>query len=241
MNAREQSTELRILVVDAHLIVREVLRLILEGEPDFMLVGDASDGATAVRRVGELQPHVVLMDVRMPGMDGLEAIAQIRQRWPEVAVVIVITYDDDELILRGLRAGASGYLLKDVDRATLFHTVRAAARGETLLALPILASLLKNAAPVAEQAPKAGKQTRESVLTERERSVLEAVARGARNKEIAAHLGISEPTVKTHLTNLYAKLNVDSRASAVAVATERRLISLVPQSSDEGYRQRMLY
>jgi NarL family two-component system response regulator YdfI len=241
MKREEQPAQLRILVVDDHVIVREGLRLILEGEPDLRLVGDAGDGATALRLVGELQPHVVLMDVRMPGMDGLEAIAQIRQHWPEVAVVILTTYDDDELILKGLRAGASGYLLKDVDRATLFHAIRAAARGETLLSPPVLASLLKSTAPAPVQAQKLSKQEGGSVLTERERSVLEAVARGARNKEIAAHLGISEPTVKTHLANLYAKLNVDSRASAVAVAIERGLLSLVQQRGNEGYRQRMLY
>ncbi len=217
---------LRILVADDHYVVREGLRLILEGEPDLALVGNAGDGATAVRLAGELAPDVVLMDLRMPGMDGLQAIEQIRQRWPQIAVVILTTYDDDELMLKGLRAGAAGYLLKDVERATLFHAIRAAVRGETLLPSSVLARLLEGTSRSRKQSGPVGK----AVLTEREQAVLQAVASGARNKEIAVHLGISEPTVKTHLTNLYGKLNVDSRASAVAVGVELGLLSFARKS-----------
>ena len=231
---RGEKSALRILVVDDHLIVREGLRLILEGEPDFVLVGDAADGATAVLLAGELEPDVVLMDLRMPNMDGLEAIEQIRQRWPEMAVVILTTYDDDALMLKGLRAGAAGYLLKDVDRATLFHAIRTAARGETLLAPAALERLLVAASSEPARASRLQRQSRQMVeveLTPREQAVLEAVARGERNKEIATRLRISEPTVKSHLTNLYAKLNVDSRASAVAVAVERGLLLLAKKNT----------
>lgn len=220
---QDQKTALRILVADDHLVVRAGLRLLLEGEADIELVGDAADGAEAVRLVEELEPDVVLMDLRMPGLSGLEATELIRQRWPGVVVVILTTYDDDDLMLKGLRAGASGYLLKDVERATLLRAIRTAVRGETLLPSPVLARLLEST----RKPQKPGRQAGEGILTERELAVLEAVARGARNKEIAAHLGISEPTVKTHLANLYARLNVDSRASAVAVAVERGLLSLV--------------
>lgn len=232
-NTQNEQPPLRILVADDHFIVRAGLRLILEDEPDFVLVGDAADGAEAVGLVEELEPQVVLMDLRMPGMDGLTALAEIRRRWPHVAVVILTTYDDDALMLKGLRAGASGYLLKDVERSTLFHAIRAAARGETLLSSTVLARLLSDPASTSSrtsQLSAPGAQMSGTALTQREQAVLEAVARGERNKEIAVHLGISEPTVKTHLTNLYAKLAVDSRASAVAVAVERGLLSFAKKS-----------
>ncbi len=125
-------TELiRILIADDHEVVREGLRLILEGEEDFLLVGEAANGQEALQLAGELQPRLILMDLRMPGMDGLEAIEHIRTRWPEMAIVILTTYNEDELMARGLRAGAQGYLLKDTKRQVLFDTLRAAARGSS--------------------------------------------------------------------------------------------------------------
>src|SRR5215472_18353995 len=141
MNSEREA--IRVVVVDDHLIVREGLRMMLElaGE-GFALVGDAADGTTALHVVEELQPDVVLMDLRMPGMDGLEAIAHIRTRWPQIAVVILTTYNEDDLMLRGLRAGACGYLLKDVSRETMLRAIRSAARGEALLQQEVLARLL---------------------------------------------------------------------------------------------------
>src|SRR5438270_12683314 len=124
---------IRVVVADDHLVVREGLRLILEGQDEFTLVGDAADGATAVALVADLQPDVVLVDLRMPGMGGLEAVSQIHRAWPRVALVILTTYNDDELMLQALQAGARGYLIKDTTRETLFQAIRAAARGETLL------------------------------------------------------------------------------------------------------------
>lgn len=214
---------LRIVVVDDHLVVREGLRMMLEiaGE-GFALVGDAADGATALRLVEELQPDVVLMDLRMPGMDGIEAIAHIRARWPHVAVVILTTYNEDEMMLRGLRAGACGYLLKDTNRETLFHAIRTAARGDLLIQPDIMARILAQTGNVTPTAPSTSVESIE--LTEREREVLQAVARGERSKEIAAHLGISLRTVGAHLTSIYTKLGVDSRTSAVALAIERGLL-----------------
>lgn len=211
---------IRVLIADDHLVVREGLQLILGSQPDFELVGEAADGATAVRLAGELQPDVVLMDLRMPGMDGLEAIGHIRRQWPEIAIVILTTFNEDDLMLRGLQAGARSFLLKDTDRQTLFHTIRAAAQGETLLQPDILARVLTHT----QSPPASSHQPPATDLTERELEVLTAVARGDRNKEIALRLGVTERTVKAHLTNVYNKLGVDSRAAAVSVAIQQGIL-----------------
>jgi NarL family two-component system response regulator YdfI len=212
---------IRILIADDHLIIRQGLRLILETEDDFELVGEASDGAEAVRLCKMLQPDVVLMDLRMPTMDGLTAIETLRAEQPGIAVVILTTFNEDELMFRGLQAGARGYLLKDTDRATLFDTLRAAARGETLLKPEIMARVLTRTS-----APGTVTKPQEPVsLTDREREVLQSVARGERSKEIAIQLGISERTVKAHLASIYSKLGVDSRAAAIAVAAQMGLLA----------------
>jgi len=209
---------IRVLIADDHLIVREGLRLILETGEGFELVGEAADGAQAVRLARELSPDVVLMDLRMPNVDGLTAIERLRAEQPQIAVVILTTYNEDDLMMRGLRAGARGYLLKDTDRDTLLNTIRAAARGETLLKPEIMARLLSQAEP------HSAKPHGALDLTEREREVLQAVARGERSKEIAARLGITERTVKAHLASIYNKLGVDSRAAAIAIASQRGLL-----------------
>jgi NarL family two-component system response regulator YdfI len=209
---------IRILIADDHEVVREGLRLLLEDESDFAVVGEAGDGAEAVRLIGEVHPQVVLMDLRMPGMDGLAAVEKIRAQWSEVAVVILTTYNEDELLLRGLRAGARGYLLKDTKRQILFDALRAAARGEALLQPEILARALNASSP----AQKTDRDT--TLLTDREREVLAGVAHGERSKEIAARLGISERTVKAYLSSIYEKLGVDSRAAAIAEASRRGLL-----------------
>ncbi len=214
---------IRLLIADDHEVVREGLRLLLETEEDFQVVGEAADGAAAVQLTGELQPQVVLMDLRMPGMDGLTAIDQIRVRWPSVALVILTTYNEDDLMMRGLRAGACGYLLKDTNRQTLFSTLRAAARGEVLLKPEVLARVLAQRQTADTGPAKAVAQG--PALTEREQEVLIAVARGERSKEIAAQLQISERTVKAHLASIYNKLGVDSRAAAIAQAAQRGLLT----------------
>lgn len=204
---------IRLLIADDHEVVRDGLRLLLEDEEDFVVVGEAGDGAEAVRLAGELQPQVVLMDLRMPGLGGLEALEQIRARWPKVAVVILTTYNEDDLLARGLRAGARGYLLKDTKRQILFDTLKAAARGEALLQPDVLTRVLNQ-----------NSASQSALLTPREREVLASVARGERSKEIAAHLGLSERTVKAYLSSIYDKLGVDSRAAAIAVAMARGLL-----------------
>ena len=210
---------IRILIADDHRIVRQGLRLILETEPDFEVAGEASDGAQAVKLCQELKPDVVLMDLRMPNMDGLTAIERLRRDQPEIAVVILTTFNEDELMFRGLQAGARGYLLKDTERSTLFETLRAAARGETLLKPEIMARVLSRVA-----APASPRSSDSAGLTDRELEVLRSVARGERSKEIALQLGISERTVKAHLASIYGKLGVDSRAAAIAVAAQRGLL-----------------
>lgn len=212
---------IRLLIADDHLIIRQGLRLILETEDDFEIVAEAADGAEAVQLCSESNPDVVLMDLRMPGMDGLTAIEKLREQQPEIAVVILTTFNEDELMLRGLRAGARGYLLKDTERAALFDTIRAAARGETLLKPEIMAKVLA----LASGRVKAGVGSSATVeLTEREMEVLTAVAKGERSKEVAYQLGISERTVKAHLASIYEKLGVDSRAAAISVAMQKGIL-----------------
>ncbi len=210
---------IRVLITDDHFIVREGLRLILETMEGIEVVGEATDGADCLRRVPELSPDVVLMDLQMPGMDGLTAVGHLRRDYPEVAVVILTTYNEDEMMLKGLQAGANSYLLKDTDRETLLDTIQAAAKGETLLRPEILQRVLQ--VQLESGSKRGGGETAVSPLTAREQETLQAVARGERNKEIAYNLGITERTVKAHLTSIYNKLGVDSRAAAVAVGTQK--------------------
>jgi NarL family two-component system response regulator YdfI len=211
---------IKLIIADDHLIIRQGLQLILETEDDFEILGEACDGAEALRLCAELSPNVVLMDLRMPGMDGLTAIEKLHATHPQIGVVILTTFNEDDLMLRGLQAGARGYLLKDTDRAALFDTIRAAARGETLLKPEIMARVLTHAGAGAVS-QHTGATAVSSALTDREKEVLSAVARGERSKEVAAHLGISERTVKAHLASIYNKLGVDSRAAAIANAAQK--------------------
>jgi NarL family two-component system response regulator YdfI len=220
---------IRVVVVDDHGVIRMGLRTLLdEGGDDFQLVGEAADGLTALRLIADLQPDVVLMDVRMPGMDGIAAVERIRRDWPRVAVLILTTYDEDDVLIRGLQAGAYGYLLKDCDLEVLLNAIRTAARHELLVQPAVMERILGHAARAAQPASAPGTQPAHRRhpldLTDREREVLQRVARGERSKEIAAGLGITERTVGAHITSMYAKLGVDSRAAAVAVAIERGIL-----------------
>ena len=215
---------IRIVVADDHLIIRQGLRLILETAEDLELVGEAEDGAEALRLATQLNPDVVLMDLRMPGMDGLTAIEHLRVEQPRIAVVILTTFNEDDLMIRGLRAGAKGYLLKDTDRETLFSTIRAAAQGRTLLKPDIMERVLAFMQQPTHPGPAARPAGPAPTLSEREREVLTGVAQGERSKEIALRLGITERTVKAHLDSIYNKLGVDSRAAAVSIAMQKGLI-----------------
>lgn len=205
---------IKIVIADDHLIIRQGLRLILETEPEFVLVGEASDGAEALEVCAQNHPDVVLMDLRMPGMDGLTAIEKLRRDQPAIAVVILTTFNEDDLMLRGLQLGAKGYLLKDTTRDALFNAILAAARGETLLIPETMFRLLS-------QVDRPNHTVDEMTLTEREQQILKAVASGERSKEVAFKLGITERTVKAHLASIYNKLGVDSRAAAIAVAAKK--------------------
>jgi NarL family two-component system response regulator YdfI len=222
---RIPSKGIRVVIADDHPVVRKGLRMTLEEfGAEIELVGEAADGSTAVRLVEEVQPDVVLLDIRMPGMDGLEALEQIRASSPQVAVVILTTYNEDAFLLRGLQAGACGYLLKDCPLETLLHAIRAAARGETLLQPDTITRLLK-ARPVSPSSlPSTVRAANMPRFTGRELEILAAIARGERSKEIAASLGLTRRTVETYLTNIYLKLEVDSRAAAVAVALEQGIL-----------------
>ena len=208
------------MITDDHLIVREGLRLILETADDIEVVGEAVDGAECLELAAKLNPQVILMDLQMPRMDGITAIEHLRKDHPEIAIVILTTYNEDDLMIRGLQSGARGYLLKDSSRENLLDAIHAAAKGETLLKPDILARVL---APQTQPKPASTTQA-DSTLTERELEVLICASRGERNKEIAYKLGITERTVKAHLQSIYQKFGVDSRAAAVAVAAAQGLL-----------------
>jgi NarL family two-component system response regulator YdfI len=213
---------IRVMITDDHLIVREGLRLILETADDVEVVGEAVDGAECLELVSKLNPQVILMDLQMPRMDGITAIGHLRKDFPQIAIVILTTYNEDDLMVKGLQAGARGYLLKDSSRESLLDSIHAAARGETLLKPEILARVLS---PQFTPKPVSSTQTESTLtLTGRELEVLQLAAKGERNKEMAYKLGITERTVKAHLQSIYQKFGVDSRAAAVAVAAGKGLL-----------------
>jgi DNA-binding NarL/FixJ family response regulator len=205
---------INLVLVDDHPVVRVGLRGMLEAADDLRVVGEAGSGDEALVLVAALQPDVVLMDLRMPGTDGVTATARIVEQHPSVKVLVLTTYDTDADILRAVEAGATGYLLKDTPVAVLIDAIRAAARGETVLAPPVAARLVtRMRAPVTEQ------------LTPREVQVLTLVGQGLSNVEIGRELFIGEATVKTHLLRAFAKLGVNDRTAAVTVAMARGIIS----------------
>ncbi|MBO2455479.1 response regulator transcription factor [Actinomadura barringtoniae] len=210
---------IRLLIVDDHPVVRDGLRGMFTGEPGFEVVGEAGDGVEAVRRARELAPDVVLMDLRMPGGDGVTAITAMAELGLPSKVLVLTTYDTDTDVLPAIEAGATGYLLKDALQDELFRAVRSAARGEAVLSPSVATRLLGQMRTAATPAPAAAAD--QEPLSPRELEVLSLIARGSTNREAAAKLFISEATVKTHLLHIYAKLGVKDRAAAVAEAFER--------------------
>ncbi|WP_025679538.1 response regulator [Paenibacillus polymyxa] len=213
----------KILIVDDHWVVREGLKLVLETNDSYEVVGEAGEGATAITLIEELQPDVILMDLYMPEMSGLETMKALKEKQNETPVIILTTYNEDDLMIQGLSLGAKGYLLKDTSRENLFRTIESALRGETLLQPEITARVF---AKTSEKEVKSEQYEDTPILTEKERNVLQSVAQGLRSKEIALDMGISERTVKAHLTNIYNKLSVESRSEAVVVALDRGILHL---------------
>ena len=210
-----ETAVLRVVVVDDHPVVRDGLRGMLDGQPDLTVVGEAGDGREAVTVVARERPDVVLMDLRMPVLDGVAAIARITAGQPRVRILVLTTYDEDHDIVRAIEAGARGVLLKDAPREDLFRAIRSAARGEMVLAPTVTARMFGRLRAPQEQTP-----------TDRELEVLTLVARGLTNRAIGRELALSEATVKTHLVHLFTKLGVTDRTAAVTAALDRGLIRL---------------
>jgi len=206
------TTHATVLVVDDHALVRTGVANIISHEPDLQVIGEASNGAEAVEAFERYRPDVTLLDLRMPVMEGVEAVRQIRLRDPHAKVIVLTTYDTDEDITRALKAGAKAYILKDISASALIACIHDVLGGKTYLAPTAAAKLAEGVARVQ--------------LTPRELSALRLMAEGRSNKEIATELGISERTVKTHLGHLFEKLGVTSRTEAVRVASRRGLVRL---------------
>ncbi|MEV1174062.1 response regulator transcription factor [Nonomuraea sp. NPDC049784] len=212
-------TPIKLLIADDHPVVRDGLSGMFAPDPGFEVLGEAADGAEAVRLARALRPDVILMDLRMPVMDGVAAIAELARQGIEARVLVLTTYDTDSYVLPAIEAGATGYLLKDAPRTELLRAVRAAADGQAVLSPSVATRLItKVRAPGPEP------------LSQRELEVLALVAAGTTNRDAAARLFISEATVKTHLLNIYTKLGVGDRAAAVAEAFNRGLLTPEPPS-----------
>ncbi len=215
-------TKTRIMIVDDHEVVRLGMRAALEAEPDMAVVGEASNGAEALAKISVLDPQLILMDVRMEKMNGIEACREIKSRNPHVHILMITSYTDDDAIISSILAGASGYLLKHVSRADLLRSIREVASGHSL----IDSNTAKQAMEHLEQIPG-------SELTEREREVLTLVARGYTNKQIADTLFVSEKTARNHVSHILDKLGLSRRSEAAAFAVEHKLVPPREQQKDE--------
>ena len=214
---------IRILLVDDQALFREGLRMLFSTQPDLEVVGEAGDGEAAQREAARLRPDVVLMDLRMPVLDGVAATRRLRAIQPECRVIALTTFDDDEYVFEALRAGAVGYLLKDVPSRKLFEAIRAAGRGESFLQPSVAAKVVAEFARLTEPPPSPTMPLVEA-LSQRELQVLRLMAAGATNKEIAAQLYIAPGTVKNHVTSILGKLGVSDRTQAALKAREMGLI-----------------
>jgi two-component system NarL family response regulator len=224
-DAREVPDPIRVLIVDDHALFRRGLEMVLAEEPDIELVGEASDGAEAVAKAGEALPDVVLMDIRMPKSSGIEACRAMKEVAPSTKIVMLTISDEEEDLFEAIRAGASGYLLKDIPYDEVADVVRAVHGGQSLINPSMAAKLLTEFAALAK---RDGEERAQEVpapkLTDREMEVLRLVARGMNNRDIAKELFISENTVKNHVRNILEKLQIHSRMEAVMIAVRENLI-----------------
>lgn len=219
MQTNPDSTPISVLLVDDHTLFRSGIRSLLQRHPEFSVVGEAADGFEGIKRALQLQPQVVLLDLNMPGMSGVETLQLMRQDCPDTAIVMLTVSEDAEDLSVALKAGASGYLLKNIDTEYLTRAIRRAAAGETVVAEAMTAKLVAQlqsgaAAPVASELDK---------LTPREREILDCLARGESNKSIARNLELAESTVKIHVQNVLKKLKLSSRVQAAVYAVEHRM------------------
>jgi DNA-binding NarL/FixJ family response regulator len=214
---------IRILLVDDQTMFRDGLRVLLSTQPDFQIVGEAADGEQAIRKAAALHPDVVLMDLRMPVLDGAAATRRLRAVQPDVRVIVLTTFDEDAAIFDGLRAGATGYLLKDAPTEKLYEAIRAAARGESFLLPSVASRVVAEFTRLSERSPDAS-QALVDPLSTRELEILRLLAGGATNREIALQLFIAEGTVKNHVTNIFTKLDVTDRTRAAIKARELGLL-----------------
>jgi DNA-binding NarL/FixJ family response regulator len=208
---------IRILISDDHPVVRAGLRGMINGEPGFEVIGEAENGKEAIALTGELKPDIILMDLRMPEMDGVTAIGHIKADYPHINILVLTTYESDADILRAIETGATGYLLKDTPREELFGAIRMVAEGKSPLDPGVATRIMQRI-----------RGSDEEGLSTREIEVLELVARGTSNKEIAKQLWVSETTVKSHMLHIFDKLGVTDRTAAVTAALKRGIIRLEP-------------
>lgn len=215
-------SKIRILIADDHGIVRKGLRLQLEQSPDFQVVGEAADGREAARMAEELKPDVVVMDIAMPNLNGIQATAQIVKRNPHIAVIILSMHSDESYLMRTLAAGAKGYLLKDTAEVDLYRAVQSVAQGKSFFSPAIANTLLED---YMRQLQQRGLQDSYDLLTEREKEIFQLLAEGKSNKEVATTLNLSTSTVETHRTRLMQKLDLHSSAEIVLYAVRKKIIS----------------
>jgi DNA-binding NarL/FixJ family response regulator len=220
LSTADVTNRIRVVLIDDHSMVREGLERMLSDQPDLQVVGAAATGSDGLRIIKELQPDVVLCDLQLPDISGVEVISRVRTLFPDIRCVIVSTFDHDDFIYEGFKSGAKGYVLKDVSSTELAEAVRAAARNESLLQTVVAGKLLERFGEMARQGDMV------EPLTEREIGVLRALATGSRNKEIALQLSLSESTIKTHLASIFGKLGVTTRTEAVTRGRELGLIPL---------------
>lgn len=220
------STAIKVLLVDDHTVVREGVRAMLSGEQDIVVVGEASNGEDALQKVAELEPHVVLMDIRMPGISGTETAKRVKRSWPTVSVIMLTMYDSDMYVVEALQAGAAGYLTKDASRELLCHAIRSVVDGGTM----VRSGLLRHAIDALLRTPGGTKPESDTSLVERltprELDVLRLLARGDGNREIAQELKLAEVTVKKYVQNVIQKLGVSDRTHAAIQAARWGLVQL---------------